>query len=173
VNLVAGAPATEMDLAAGAPAMEMGTHVGDRHGVGAPVTEGRRTERVHRLGAHVGRGMGGGRCRAGVVCRTERAHGPRNGQRGARQTGRTGQARTQVGARAAAGVRRAWGACERAVRSVCFLWALAVRASVRSGSFFLRVCLLHVGGSVAWVSLIRHGPGYLLTSNGPTSAIRS
>jgi hypothetical protein len=99
VNLVAGAPATEMDLAAGAPAMEMGTHAGDRHGVGAPVTEGRWTERVHRMGAHVGRGTGGGRCRAGVVRRTEgrrteRAHGPRNGLRGARRRGRTSQART-------------------------------------------------------------------------------
>jgi hypothetical protein len=53
---------------------------------------------------------------------------------------------------------------ERAVRSGCFLRARAARASARSGSF----C-----ECVAWVSLIRRGPGYLLTSNGLTLADRS
>jgi hypothetical protein len=60
-------------------------------------TEGRRTERAHGPGTHVGGGAGGGRRPAGVVRRTEgrrteRAHGPRARRRGVGRRGRTGHA---------------------------------------------------------------------------------
>jgi hypothetical protein len=168
VNLVAGAPATEMDLAAGVPVTETGTHTGDRHRAGAPVMEGRQTERVHRPGTQAGGGTGDDRRRAGVVHRTEgrqteRVHMPRIRRRGC--TGREGTRAEHAHGwwrerRLASGGRRGrvfpTGAGGESIGEIWKLLPMSVSAAC--------------GHVCAWVSLIRRSLGYLLTSNSPTPA---
>jgi hypothetical protein len=122
------------------------------------------------VGARVVAGVGRAWCagRRGAERRGHMGRAPDGGapdREGARATRRMEGRRMErahvSGMHAGGGVGRVWAAGEQAARSGRFLRARAARASARSGSF----C-----ECVAGVSLIRCGPGYLLTSNGLTAA---